>query len=207
MTSLGLARPLACALRRAYGSGLMARARRTAAGAAPPKRTVWHNLFAALLLERRSPDFDVLADVPLSVEPQRADLLLLRKHRSGGRTAPGSVLRALWPKLRAHTIVEFKSAARPLRIGDLIRLLGYAAQYHARHARRIGRGELGLVLVVARRSPTLDAELGRLGWGLGAGKGGYLPIRGGPYPGWVVVLDRVRRAEGEGVLGPSPVLL
>jgi hypothetical protein len=180
----------------------MAHARRKAHDHAPTKRTAWHVFFAALLLERRSPDFDVLADVPLSFEPQRADLLLVRKHRAGGRPAPGSVLRALWPRLRAHTLVEFKSAARPLRNGDLIRLLGYAAQYHARHVRRIGRGELGLALVVARRSRVLDAELGRLGWRLGQGQGGYLPIEGGPYPGWLVVLDVVRKAQGEEVLGP-----
>jgi hypothetical protein len=180
----------------------MPRARRTTRRAAPAQRTVWHNLFAALLLERRSPDFDVVADVPLSFEPQRADLLLVRKRRAGGRLAPGAVLRDLWPKLRAYTLVEFKSAARPLRTGDLIRLLGYGAQYHARHAARLKRGDLGLVLVVAQHTPTLDADLGRLGWRLGAGEGGYVPIEGGPYPAWVVVLDQVRQGEGEGVLGP-----
>ncbi len=157
--------------------------------------------FAALLLERRSPDFDVLVDVPLSFEPQRADLLLLRKRRAQSPLAPGSVLRTLWPKLRAHTLVEFKSAARPLRGGDLIRLLGYGAQYHARQVRRIGQGELGLVLVVARRSRALGDELRRLDWRLGEAEGGYVPLEGGPYPGWVVELDEVRRVEGEEVLG------
>lgn len=165
-----------------------------------PRRTVWHAFFAALMLERRSPDFDVFADVPLSHEPQRADLLLLRKRRARGR--PGAVLRGLWPKLGSDALVEFKSSARPLRRGDLIRLFGYGVQYHARHVGRLDRRELGLVLVVPKRSRTLDDELKRLGWRLGAGKGGYCPMRGGPYRGWVVFLEQVGRAEHDEVLAP-----
>ncbi|HEU4411775.1 MAG TPA: hypothetical protein VFS43_41420, partial [Polyangiaceae bacterium] len=168
----------------------------------PPKRTVWHALFAALVLERHPRGFDVLVDVPLSLEPQRADLLLLRKRHTRGRPAAGAVLRGLWPKLGSDTLVEFKSAARPLRRGDLIRLLGYGAQYHAQHAARLDRGELGLVLVVPKLSRTLDDELRRLGWRLGAGAGGYHPIEGGPYRGWVVVLEQVGRAEHDEVLAP-----
>lgn len=169
---------------------------------APSRRTVWHAFFAALLLERRSPDFDVLVEVPLSSEPQRVDVLLVRKRRPNTPPAAGKVLRGLWPRLGSDSLVEFKSAARPLRRGDLIRLLGYGAQYHARHVARLTRGEPALVLVVPRLSPTLHGELGRLGFRLGAGEGGYWPIEGGPYRGWVVSLEQVGRAERDEVLKP-----
>jgi hypothetical protein len=180
----------------------MASVSRTTGAATSPKRTVWHVFFAALMLERRSPDFDVLTDVPLAHEPQRADLLLLRKRQARKRPARGAVLRELWPKLGSDTLVEFKSAARPLRRGDLVRLLGYGAQYHVQHVRRLDRQELGLVLVVPGRSRTLDDELARLGWKLGGSDGGYARLQGEPYAGWVVFLDEVGRVKEEGVLAP-----
>ncbi|MCU0684223.1 MAG: hypothetical protein MUF34_18610 [Polyangiaceae bacterium] len=155
-----------------------------------------------MMLERRSPDFDVLTDVPLAHEPQRADLVLLRKRQARKRPARGAVLRELWPKLGSDTLVEFKSAARPLRRGDLVRLLGYGAQYHVQHVRRLDRQELGLVLVVPGRSRTLDDELARLGWKLGRSDGGYARLQGEPYAGWVVFLDEVGRVKEEGVLAP-----
>jgi hypothetical protein len=167
-----------------------------------PTRTVWHVLFAALVLERRSPDFEVLAEVPLTSEPPRADLLLVRKRRLHVPPAGGKVLRGLWPRLGSDTLVEFKSAARPLRRGDLIRLLGYGAHYHAHHVARLAPREPGLVLVVPRLSRALDAELSRLDWRLGENKGGYVPLEGGPYRGWVVSLEQVGLAERDEVLVP-----
>jgi hypothetical protein len=67
--------------------------------------------------------------VTLAAEPQRADLLLLRR---GAAATPddGTVLRG--PRLGFDSLVEFKSRGRPLRRGDLIRLLGYGAQYTTR---------------------------------------------------------------------------
>jgi hypothetical protein len=164
-------------------------------------RTVWHVLFAALLRERRAPGFDVHAEVALSTEPQRADLLLLRQ-RAPTPPGEGAVLRGLWPRLGSDSLVEFKSPTRPLRRGDLIRLLGYGAQYHAREVARLERRALSLVLIVPTLSPTLGDELARLGWRLGRGRGGYAPVEGGPYPSWLVRLDEVGASEGDAVLEP-----
>jgi hypothetical protein len=111
-------------------------------------------------------------------------------------------LRGLWPRLGPDTLVEFKSRTRPLRRGDVIRLLGYGAQYHAREVARLRRTELTLVLIVPQATPTLGDELERLGWRLGEGEGGYCPVEGGPYPTWVVSLEQVGASEGDLVLEP-----
>jgi hypothetical protein len=40
---------------------------------------LWHLAFANLIEQRAPPNFEVQSEVRLSIEPQRADLLLLRR--------------------------------------------------------------------------------------------------------------------------------
>jgi hypothetical protein len=100
-------------------------------------RTAWHAIFAALLEERAPPGIDVIPELVRSREPQRADLLLLRRKAEARRDEEAGVLRGLWPHLANHAIVEFKSATRPARPGDWVRLLGYGSQYHAAEFREL----------------------------------------------------------------------
>src|SRR5687767_8252691 len=56
-------------------------------------RTAWHPPFAALLIERAPPNVDVEAEVVLTLEPQKADLLII--HRHGARLDEARVMRRL----------------------------------------------------------------------------------------------------------------
>ena len=163
-------------------------------------RTAWHVVFAALLKERAPPDVEVRAEVPLGSEPQRADLLLLR--RAGGPRGSGSVLAGLWPLFDLDALVEFKSTTRGFRRGDLVRLLGYGAQWHVAQLERLeARGSLTLVLVLAGLGAALEADLERLGWTLVPLADGYARVEGGPYPVYVVDIDAVAAAEHDDLLG------
>ncbi|MBI4703123.1 MAG: hypothetical protein HY744_18555, partial [Deltaproteobacteria bacterium] len=71
-------------------------------------RTAWHVMFYALLQERRPAAFEVLAEVPLSREPQRADFLLLRR-RLQAAPDDARVVRELWPRIRLDALLELKT--------------------------------------------------------------------------------------------------
>ncbi len=163
-------------------------------------RTAWHVVFAALVKERAPPDVEVRAEVQLGAEPQRVDLLLLRKTGDGHQ--PGAVLGGLWPLFTTDALVEFKSVARPFRRGDLVRLLGYGAQYHVGEVDRLtARDSLTLVLVLSRPVDRLASDLTRLGWHIEPIGDGYARIVGCPYPLVVVDIDTVAVAEHDDLLG------
>jgi hypothetical protein len=163
-------------------------------------RTAWHPPFAALIRERAPSNVEVEAEVMLTLEPQKADLLLI--HRHGERIGEGQVLRKLWPMLSKHTLVEYKSVARPPRPGDWIRLQGYASQYHAPRFQELdGPENLSLVLVTASMTPTLTREAAEMGWGLVDLGGGYYRVDGWNYASFLVLLDEVSDAEQDPLLG------
>jgi hypothetical protein len=128
-------------------------------------------------------------------------------------------LRHLWPLLPRVSVVEYKSPGHPYRSGQLDRLWGYVHTYFAnqralpRH-RADGtlltpaeggpevreREDLCAVLVVAARSPSLDADVAAMGliWeNLGSG---YLRVRDGLFTLYVVELDVAGPAEGDDLL-------
>jgi hypothetical protein len=181
------------------------------------KRVIWHIGFERNLRRRGPPSFEVRSEVPLSEEPPRLDYLLLRKLTPEGEPADDSAqtLRHLWPLLPRVSVVEYKSPGHPYRSGQLDRLWGYVHTYFAnqralpRH-RADGtlltpaeggpevreRQELCAILVVAARSPSLDADVEAMGltWeDLGSG---YLRVHGGRFRLYVVELDVAGPAEG-----------
>jgi hypothetical protein len=165
-------------------------------------RTAWHILFAALLEERAPPGFELRTEVPLSLEPQRADLLVLRRQPERADDARARVLRQLWPLVDHDALIEFKSTSRPLVRGDLARLCGYGGQYHAREGGRLVRWKhLALVLVVPNLTPTLGEELEVSESRLEPLSPGYHRIAPSMFPTYVVVLDDVADAERDELLG------
>lgn len=184
-------------------------------------RVIWHVGFERNLRRRSPRSFEVRSEVPLSEEPSRLDYLLLRKLAPEGEAVDDSAqtLRRLWPLLPGVSVVEFKSIGRPYRSGDLDRLWGYVHTYFANQCalprnRADGRPltpaeggpevrereELCAVLVVASRTPSLDAgvEAMRLRWeDLG---GGYHRVTGGLFTLYVVEIDVVGPAEGDDLL-------
>jgi hypothetical protein len=193
------------------------------------KRVIWHVGFERNLRRRGPASFEVRSEVPLSDEPARLDYLLLRKLTPDGESIDHSAqtLRHLWPRLPRVSVVEYKSPGHPYRTGQLDRLWGYVHAYFAnqralpRHRAEGGvltraeggvltpaeggpevreRAELCAVLVVAARSPSLDADVAAMGLSWDDLGGGYLRVRGGLFPLYVVELDVAGPAEGDELL-------
>jgi hypothetical protein len=166
-----------------------------------PTRDLWHLGFARLIRQRAPPGFLVRPEVPLSDEPQRADLILLRREDMPPCDSDAQVLRALWPHLGKDTVFEFKSPVRGFRRTDLKRLLAYGAQYHVLEDERLpSPSDLTLVLVVPARSAALDDEIARMGFRLTWLGGGYGRIDGGVYTVFLVITDEVSDAERDDFL-------
>jgi len=162
--------------------------------------SAWHLPFATLLQQLAPSEFEVQVEVWLSLDPLRADILILRRGKNGENAAPmpdGSLFRRLWPLLGTHTILEFKSPVRSsFRRGDLVRLIGYGASYHSRHAKNLANpDELTLVLVVTRVTPCLIGEMERMGFTMEDLGGGYSRVHGVMYSCYIVVLDDVCQEE------------
>ena len=164
------------------------------------KRNVWHVAFASFLVAIAPKNFDVFTEVALSVDPPRADFILLRRKTSTPRRALSFC--GLWDRLGRVTVLEYKSPAKSsFRQGDLVRLLCYGTIYHARHPKKSLRcDELTLVLVVASITPTLLAEIAQMGWTLTPLGGGYFRVDGVMYPCYVAVIDDVCQEERDELL-------
>jgi hypothetical protein len=148
-------------------------------------------------VERRGPsDVEVLTEVRLTIEPQRADMLLLRrKNRGRGRKA--RVLRGMWRWLGRVTIVEYKSPVDgSFRPGDLQRLFGYGVLYHTVHLDDLpDRADLTLALVLPSITPTVRDDIARMGWKLVPLGDGYSRLDGAEYAIFVAAIDEVSEAE------------
>jgi hypothetical protein len=162
-----------------------------------PPYDLWHLAFAYLIQRRAPPNVEVQSEVRLTIEPQRADILLLRRIGSDRQDDKALVLRTLWPWLGLVTVLEYKSPIdSAFRPGDLLRLVGYGVLYHTAHLDALPRREdLTLVLVVASVTPTLTDEIARMGWTLAPLVGGYGRLDGVMYTAYLVVVDEVTETE------------
>ncbi len=99
-------------------------------------------------------------------------------------------------------MVEFKSVSRSFTRGDFKKLLGYAAQYHAKHDQRIPHAtQLSMVMVLPKISPSLRDDAFHLGFTLNELDPGYFQVRGPiPYQSLVVALSLVAVAERDALL-------
>jgi hypothetical protein len=195
-------------------------------GVVSATRTAWH-FFLCILLRTYGPRLlEVRDEVPLSNEPLRLDYLLLRRELPAGSSeAPEDealTLRRLWPMLPRVSIMEYKSPAHPYRSGHLDRLWGYVHIYVSdqcaasggRAAATAGPGEgrdtrqslarlradLAAVLIVARRTPSLDADVAVMGLSWEDCGAGYWRVRGGQFALFVVEIDVAGPAEGDDLL-------
>jgi len=158
---------------------------------------LWHLAFVNLIQRRAPPNFEVQSEVRLTIEPQRADMLLLRRIGVERQDDQARVLRTLWPRLGLVTVLEYKSPVdSAFRPGDLLPLVGYGVLYDTAHLDALPKREdLTLVLVVASITPTLVDEIERMGWTLTSLGGGYGRIDGVVYTTFVVITDEVTEAE------------
>jgi len=166
-----------------------------------PARDLWHLGFARLIRQRAPPGFLVRPEVPLSDEPQRADLILIRREDMPPCDGDAQVLRALWPHLGKDTVLEFKSPVRGFRRTDLMRLVAYGAQYHVLEDERLlPPSDLTLALVVPARGGALEEEIARMGFRLTWLGGGYGRLDGGVYTVFLVITDEVSEEERDDFL-------
>jgi hypothetical protein len=161
---------------------------------------LWHMAFAQAVTERGPSSFELILEFLLSIEPQRADMLLLR--RRGRRSNRARLLRWLWPRLAAVTILEFKSpAVSSFRPGDFLRLVSYGVLYDAQHMAELSSPrDLTLALVLPAIVPALTGEIARMGWTLVPLGDGYARIDGAPYTVLVAAIDEVCQAEKDDFL-------
>ena len=163
-------------------------------------RDLWHLAFADLVSRRGPSSFELLLEFLLTLEPQRADMILLR--RRGRRSSKAKLLRSLWPWLAKVTILEYKSpVASSFRPGDLLRLVGYGILYDTAHQPDLASPrDLTLALVLPAIVPALTSEIARMGWTLVPLADGYARIDGAPYTIFVAAIDEVCEAEKDGFL-------
>jgi hypothetical protein len=150
-----------------------------------------------VLLSQHAPQrFEVRSEVPLSIEPLRADYLLLRAVASEDGEA--RTLRKLWGLLPKDTILEFKSTGRPYRARNLDRLWAYLHLHYTDEPKRLEqRDDLCGVLLVPARTPSLDADVGSLGLAWHDRGAGYWELKGGPFALYVLEIDVVAEAEDD----------
>jgi hypothetical protein len=113
---------------------------------------------------------------------------LLRREGSDDDSG-AAVFRRLWRLIRRLAILEYKSASKPLRRGELAKVLSYAFLYAADHPDDVmHREDLLVALVLPSLSPTLHSELAFFGLTLTLDPEGYHRVEGGPWP--LLVIER-----------------
>jgi len=166
------------------------------------RRTAWHFLFSILLRERGPSWIEVRPEVPLGKEPPRVDFLMLR--RTAAPTGdPGQTLRGLWPRLPLVSIVELKTVGRPYRSGDLDRLWSYLHTFFAdaeEGERPANRNDLAGVLIVPKRTPSLNTDLDAMGLVVRDLGYGYAAVEGGLFGLLVAEVDVVAEGENDDLL-------
>lgn len=161
------------------------------------KRTAWHFFFCILLRRYGPPSFEI----PLSDEPLRIDFLLLRRTAEAAPTTEGQTLCDLWPRLPQVTVAEFKSVSRLYQKGELDRLWSYTHAYCAAEHKSLGdRNNLAALLLVSRRTPSLDADVEEMGLSWVDLGSGYWRATGGLFVLYVVEIDVVAERPEEDLL-------
>ena len=162
-------------------------------------RTAWHLLAAAFIDERRPRCVQLEPEFTLSIEPQRADLLLIR--RDEGPIDDARAFFRLWHLMGPVALIEYKSRGRPPRLGVLHQLLGYGHQYARQRQPDQPAERLSLFLLVPEITRTLRRDIELLGARLGAPDGCYTPVIGGFFPTWIVPLNQLADEEDDPLIG------
>jgi len=91
--------------------------------------TAWHPLFAELLKFALPKGFEQIAELSLTSEPQRIDLVVVRRGKGIGPQLTGFA--SITERLSDHNLFEFKSPKDQLTAQDLPFTIGKLCQYQA----------------------------------------------------------------------------
>ena len=137
----------------------------------------------------------------LTAQPQRADILLVRRTDCVTKDT-AQILKRLWSLVPDFAVLEFKSIVSGLVLTDWSVLYGYTHQFIARNRQTpLQAKEIATVMVVPSVTPTAFAEIERLGLLLCPLEGGYYLVEKALFPSFLVVTDEVCLAEQDPVLG------
>ena len=163
-------------------------------------RTAWHLLASVFIDERRPRCVELETEVTLTVEPQRADLLLIRKHE--GPIDDAQAFFRLWNLMGSVALVEYKSSSRPARPGVWSQLIAYAHLYARGQRSELGAAHnLSLFLMVHEITPTVRKDADWLGYRIEPSEGAYTRVAGAPFPTWIVTLNQLAEEEDEPLIG------
>lgn len=163
-------------------------------------RTAWHLMAASFLDERRPQSVSLDSEFVLTLEPQRADILLVQK--ADGPIDDARAFYRLWALMGRVALVAYKSRSRPPRSGVMSQLLGYGHQYARDRRDELGDVEnLSLFLLVHALTPALRDDVTWLGYRLAASEGAYTRVEGPAFPTWIVALNTLADEEGEPLIG------
>ncbi|MBK9259374.1 MAG: hypothetical protein IPM54_06005 [Polyangiaceae bacterium] len=161
--------------------------------------TPWHLLLAVLLRQRAPGDREIQSEVKLTADALRLDFVFLPQEDATGRAA--GTLKKLWGLLTKHVVCEFKSVGRPYRRFNFDRFFTYITTYYTNEVEALGRrSELCGVLLVTKRSPTMDEDVHAYGLHWRDLGDGYWQLEGCPFKIVVVEIEVVADAEDDDVL-------
>jgi hypothetical protein len=92
--------------------------------------TAWHPLFVWLIQHVLTAEWwDVLPEAQLTLEPQRADAIIIRRKDVAGTPEEPEYLRSVLSALRPHNVIHFKGATDELEVADVFQVIAYTAQW------------------------------------------------------------------------------
>ena len=92
--------------------------------------TAWHPLFVWLIRHLLAAEWwDVLPEAQLTLEPQRADAIIIRRRDAPGTPEEPEYLRSVLSALRPHNVIHFKGATDELEVADVFQVIAYTAQW------------------------------------------------------------------------------
>jgi hypothetical protein len=161
--------------------------------------TAWHPMLVALL-EHVLPGgfYQCISEFPLSREPLRIDIVVVRRSRPGTPPAP-HLLVSIVGDLADHTLVHFKGPTDELERDDARMLFAYALQYLV-VAELDDPALVALRVVASRLTPRFEEALSLLGCELTATAPGVHEGRLGVFPLRVVETVPVNARPGEHLL-------
>lgn len=96
----------------------------------PAPRTAWHPMLVVAIEDTLDPKaWQVFAEFLLGKEPQRADVMVVRRQPGAPAPAPPPRLRTVLDELLDHNLVHFKGPTDALDRDDAVQVLSYASQY------------------------------------------------------------------------------
>ena len=157
-------------------------------------------MFIDLMTEYGPNHIDIASEVVVS----RAALLsdaVIAKRKDKSTTEP-TVLRHMWTWLNEIMVLELKTHSRPIRKGELSKLVGYCMLYHALHREEISHiQQMCGAMVVAQVNEVLFDEIKSIGLKLQPESQGYFRLVGpSSIRLYLVVLQEVALAEQDALL-------